>query len=194
MFCTHCGKKLPDGARFCGQCGQPVSAPAASAPAPAPAPVQAAPASAPAPVQAAPAPAPLPFDFSRIPLRHFCGNGHVTDGTDAQTVCPTCGMPFPQGGIIQIYRMGNMAGMAVGMGIYIDDQPCGHLGNKQSIRIAVPYGPHKVHMTHTTTRACNDPAFEITPQTPYAFCKAHFAAGGFRIAVEPADPASMPTK
>ena len=183
MFCTHCGNPLSDAARFCGRCGQPVNAPAQPA---APAPVPAAP----APVAA---PAPLPFDFSRIPVRRCCDAGHVTEGDGSQTTCPTCGAPFPPGGIIQIYRMGNFSGMAVGMGIYIDDRPCGHLGNKQSIRIAVPYGPHKVHMTHTTTRACNDPVFEITPQTPYAFCKARFAAGGFRIAVEPADPADMPT-
>ena len=198
MFCTNCGKKLPDGARFCGQCGKPVSVPApAPTPAPVPAPVQAAPAPVPAPTPA-PAPAPvqaaptLPFDFSRIPVRHRCANGHVADGPESQTVCPTCGAPYPSGGLIQLYRMGSMAGMAVGMAIYIDDQPFGHLGNKQSIRVAVPFGRHKIHMTHTTTRACNDPVFDVTPQTPYVFCKAHFAAGGFRIAVEPADPASMP--
>lgn len=58
MFCTKCGAKLPDGARFCAMCGAPATMPetpstpvAAPVAAPAPAPVPAA-ASQPAPVAA----------------------------------------------------------------------------------------------------------------------------------------------
>ena len=48
MFCPHCGSQQPDGAVFCGNCGQsmvgapsaPQPAPARQAPAPQPAPVQ----------------------------------------------------------------------------------------------------------------------------------------------------------
>ncbi len=68
MFCTKCGAKLPDGARFCAMCGAPAtmtetpSAPVAPAstpqPASAPGPQPVA-AATPAPV-AAPAPAPAP--------------------------------------------------------------------------------------------------------------------------------------
>lgn len=37
MFCRNCGKQLPDGAKFCGNCGTPVAAPAAPwAPGPGP--------------------------------------------------------------------------------------------------------------------------------------------------------------
>lgn len=208
-FCANCGAHIDEGVRFCGNCGaKAVEIPASFTP---PAPVQApisdvpqgmpyqAPASftppppAPFPGQATAQPVIPGFDFSRIPLRHLCPNGHVSDGDDSTTSCPTCGYVFPVGGIIHIYRMGNFSGMAVGMGIYIDDTPCGHLGNKQSIRISVPYGPHKVHMTHTTTRACNDPIFDISPSCPYVCLKAHFAKAGFKIAVEPASPDSMPT-
>ena len=57
MFCPHCGSQQPDGAVFCGNCGQSmVGAPSA----PQPAPVRQAPAPQPAPVQqpfAQPAPA-----------------------------------------------------------------------------------------------------------------------------------------
>ncbi len=56
MFCTTCGKQLPDGARFCTECGAQLAAPAPAptpAPAPAPAPVA-------VPVAAAPTPAPAP--------------------------------------------------------------------------------------------------------------------------------------
>ena len=54
-FCINCGSPLPEGAKFCGECGQRVAQKAA--PAPAPAPVYEAPA--PAPVYEAPAPAPV---------------------------------------------------------------------------------------------------------------------------------------
>lgn len=37
-FCSACGSKLVDGARFCGSCGAPAGAPAAPRPAPAPGP------------------------------------------------------------------------------------------------------------------------------------------------------------
>ena len=29
-FCTHCGAKLPDGAKFCTTCGTPIAAPTAN--------------------------------------------------------------------------------------------------------------------------------------------------------------------
>ena len=192
MFCRYCGKAIPDDAKFCTNCGSGVERPV---PIPQAVPQQAQPQT--IRPQAAPQqaqPRPIPFDFSRIPVRYRCPNGHVFDSREGQTVCPTCGAPLPAGGYIQLYRMGNMMGMAVGMGVYIDDAPCGHLGNKQSIRISVPFGPHKVHVTHTATRACNDPVFTVTPEYPYAWCKAHFSAGGFRITVEQADPREMPTK
>ena len=180
-ICPNCGSAVSDSAKFCGKCGTKLeSAPAPAAPQP-----QAAPAPQPLP--------PLPFNFSRIPVRYRCPAGHVFDGAEGQTTCPTCGADLPRGGLIQIYRMGSFSGMAVGMGVYIDDVPCGHLGNKQSIRISVPYGAHKIHMTHTTTRACNDPIVNITPEYPYVWCKAHFAAAGFRIQIDFADPSTMPT-
>ena len=207
-FCNNCGAALPEGARFCGSCGAKVSEsapqqvmygnfqspPAAPFP-PAPeAPAYAQPPQPAAQGGASMQPTVAGFDFSRIPVRHRCVNGHVTDGPENQTACPTCGAPHPVGGIIQIYRMGNFSGMAVGMGVYLNGQPYGHLGNKQSIRISVPYGQYLLHMTHTTTRACNDPVFNITPQTPYVCCKAHFAKAGFQIAIDPAAPETMPAE
>ena len=191
-YCTKCGSALDVGARFCGKCGTPV----VGAPVSPGTPSYQAPRQPATPAYQAPAAVPFVpgYDFSRIPVRRLCPCGNVFDGGEAQSACPKCGAIVPGGAIIHIYRMGNMAGMAVGMGVYIDDVPCGHLANKQSIRISVPYGTHKIHMTHTTTRACNDPIFNLTPQTPYVCLKARFAAGGFRIAVEPADPGTMPNK
>ena len=199
MFCTKCGAQLADTDRFCAKCGAPVGAavPPTAQTRPAPAPAQAQyqpqPQFQPQPQpQTAAQPRPVPFDFSRIPVRYRCQRGHVFDGKEGETLCRTCGAPLPTGGFIQLYRMGNMIGAAVGMGVYIDDIPCGHLANKQSIRISVPFGPHKVHVTHTTTRKCNDPVFTVTPEFPYAWCKAHSSSGGFRITVEQANPQDMP--
>lgn len=200
-FCSKCRAALNDGARFCGKCGAQVIAPAAPAApaapsmAPEPAPMMA-PAAAPAAPSCQAGAATVPvvpgYDFSRIPLRRMCRNGHLKDVPEGTPACPVCGDPYGPCGLIQIYRMGAFTGMAVGMGVYVNDAPFGHLGNKQSIRLALPFGQYKLHMTHTTTRACNDPIITLTPQTPYVFCKAHFAAAGFRIGIDPAAPDTMP--
>ena len=126
--------------------------------------------------------------------RFRCNCGKVFDGNENTQTCPACGNMLDTGncGAIQVYRQGNFMGMAVGMGIYIDDQPYGHIANKGSVRVVVPYGAHKMHMTHTSTRACNDPLITVTPQAPVAFVKAHFADMGFSIKIDPANPSDMP--
>ena len=126
--------------------------------------------------------------------RFRCGCGNVFNGDEHTQVCSSCGrtLDVANCGAIQLYRMGNMMGMAVGMGIHIDDIPFGYLANKESVRLVVPYGSHKIHVTHTTTRACNDPIVTITPEQPVAFMKAHFSGMGFKITVEPARPEEMP--
>ena len=127
-------------------------------------------------------------------IRYKCPQGHVFNGDENTKVCQECGQPLATEGCgaLQLYRMGNMMGMAVGMGLYIDGEPFGHLANKESIRLVLPFGTHTVHMTHTSTRNCNDPQFTITPEAPIAFMKAHFGAMGFKIVVEPAKPEEMP--
>lgn len=63
MFCTNCGKELPEGTMFCTQCGRPVEAAATPGVAPAPRPAAgeaSAPGAAPAPQPAAVAPAANP--------------------------------------------------------------------------------------------------------------------------------------
>lgn len=63
MFCTNCGKELPEGTMFCTQCGRPVEAAGTAGVAPAPQPAAgeaSAPGAAPAPQPAAVAPAANP--------------------------------------------------------------------------------------------------------------------------------------
>lgn len=171
-FCFNCGTRLEDGDKFCYKCGTRVEGPASPTQNNVNRQVQYAPVNG--------------------TVRYLCTNGHVSEGSDAQTACPTCGAPLQKGGYIHVYRMGNMMGMAVGMGIYVDNVPCGHIANKQTVCISVPYGQHKLHMTHTTTRTCNDPIYTITPQNPHVYCKAHFSSGGFTITIEQVTPDSMP--
>lgn len=184
-FCSNCGAKLNDGDNFCSLCGtksgmQPSSVGGQSAE-----------------TFVVPQPVPMASNdfcarFSRITVRYRCPQGHTFDGNESITQCPTCGAVLNKGGYIQMYRCGNYMGMAVGMGIYIDDVPFGHIGNKQSLRISVPFGTHKVHVTHTTTRACNDPLLTVTPESPYVWCKARFVRAGFKINVDMANPQDMP--
>ncbi|MCR4617377.1 MAG: hypothetical protein K5669_04215 [Lachnospiraceae bacterium] len=127
-------------------------------------------------------------------MRYRCPNGHVFNGDENTKVCPECSaaLALENCGAIQLYRMGNMMGMAVGMGIYIDEVPYGHIGNKESIRIVLPFGDHKIHVTHSTTRNCNDPVITLSAEAPIAYMKCHLGAMGFKIVVEPANPAEMP--
>lgn len=203
-FCTKCGKEIRPDSVFCIYCGHKV----ALAAAPQQAQTQQARAqtqqaqpqqqfqaqpAAPGAAQGRP-PIADEYDrrFARVTVRHRCQNGHVFNGTAGQTACPTCGAPLPKGGYIQIYRMGNYMGSLVGMGIYIDGVPYGHVGNRESVRVSVPYGTHELHMTHTSTRNSSRPKLIIAPDRPYAFCKAHFSKAGFSIGIEEAPPDSMP--
>jgi len=193
LYCSQCGFKVEENAKCCAQCGNKLAPVQQSQPEPQP--------------QPAPQPQPqqqslqqvttnnaVQWDkkFERVTLRYRCPHGHVFDAYMERDTCEECGAPLEKGGVIQMYRMGNYMGMAVGMGIYIDGEPYGHISNRESLRIRVPYGTHLVHVTHTTTRACNDPMLTVTPENPYVWCKASFTKMGFKIEVLPASPESMP--
>jgi len=129
-------------------------------------------------------------------FRFRCDNGDVFNAPAGTSVCPTCGRPLmTEGcGVLQVYRMGSPLGVAVGMSLYIDEIPYGHLGNKETTRIVLPYGTHNLHMAHGMSRKCTDFTFTITPQSNYAYAKAHIKAGfvSNTVVIEPANPADMP--
>lgn len=105
-----------------------------------------------------------------------CGN--VVD-VPGNTTCAKCSNPLilPEDGVIQLYRMGNPFGCAVGFSITLNDIPLGLLANSESIRIPVPYGHYKVHMTHGMGRKCVDAEFDVTPQDRIICLKAHIQVG-----------------
>ncbi len=114
-----------------------------------------------------------------------CGN--VTDIAANATPCPKCSNPLmlPPEGMVQIYRMGSPFGIAVGMGIYLNDVPLGHLANADTIRIPVPYGHYKLHMTHGASRKCRDLEFDVTPNERIVYVKAHLNMGFISNTVVP---------
>ena len=133
-----------------------------------------------------------------IMLRTKCPQCGELVETLSNCCCGKCGAPisFAGMGMVQIYRMGSSIGIAVGYGIYLDGQPFGHLANKQSIRIPVPFGTHTLHITCGMTRRCQDLTFTLTPQAPAAYVKAHIKMGVWSnsIIIEPAMPNEMPAE
>ena len=121
-----------------------------------------------------------------------CGN--VTD-INTDIPCPQCGNQLaPMGGEIKLYRMGSPLGVAIGLGVYIDGQPCGHIGNKETVSYTLPFGTHTVHMTAGMSRKCVDMTVTLSPQAPVGYLKAHIKPGFISntIVIEPALPQDMP--
>jgi len=128
--------------------------------------------------------------------RYRCACGNVYDSPDQYSVCPTCQRQnsTENCGIVQIYRMGNYAGMAVGMGLYVDQQPYGHVANKGSVKLVVPYGQHQLHATLSTCRKSNNPIITLTPQSPECYFKISMPFFGGILNFNLATKDSMPEK
>lgn len=121
--------------------------------------------------------------------------GEVCD-SPANSRCRKCGKPLPalDGGYVQIYRMGSPIGIAVGYGVYINGQPYGHIANKQSVRIALPFGTYTFHFTCGMTRKCDDITITLAPGSGVKYIKAHIVPGFWtnKIVPELAEANEMP--
>ncbi len=93
--------------------------------------------------------------------------------------CPKCQGPLTTAsqGAIQIYRMGNPFGIAVGYGIYINGVPYGHIGNKENLCVLLPFGTYTVHFTQGMNRRCVDATVTVSPQFPMAYVKGSIKVG-----------------
>ena len=122
-----------------------------------------------------------------------CGTVSNLIGTD---LCPRCSTKVDLGsqGMLHVYRMGNFLGFASGFTIYIDHEKYGAIGNKESLLIPLPFGPHLIHVVCGMNRKCNDPVFTLSPEDPYICAKIFMLPGVFqnKTNVERVDPASMP--
>ena len=121
--------------------------------------------------------------------------GEVVD-VAGNSVCKKCNalLNLPEEGMVQIYRMGSPIGIAVGYGVYINGHPCGHIGNKQSIRIPLPFGTYTFHFTCGMTRKCQDVTITLSPDAPNAYVKARIKPGFWTntIIAEAVNPEDMP--
>ena len=171
MLCPHCGTNLPDNAAFCTNCGNSI--------------VAAQPMMNQAPIQIVPT-------GKNIRYRcHACKN--VAD-VQTDTACPKCGAPALPGGYIKMYRMGSAYGVAMPFGIYIDNEPCGYIGNKQTCWIRVPFGTHRVHIAAAANRRCEDVMVTIAPEHPLEAVKVYMKPGFWtnKFVVVSANPAEVP--
>ena len=103
-------------------------------------------------------------------VRYKCSCGHVIN-TEFGAYCEKCRQPLniPEEGMLYFYRKGSPIGIAGGFGIYIDEQPYGYIGNKESLHIPLKYGTHRLHVACGMNRRCNDLIIEITPQNRVFF-------------------------
>ena len=216
-FCSKCGTPVAAGKM------QPVSAapapqPVAPAPAPAPQPVAPAPAPAPQPVAPAqnmyaqpapapnmgyPAPGPMPGMGYPTPVKIVPEGKSIRIRCEAcknvadvlvDTVCPKCGAPSIPGGYFKLYRMGSMYGVAMPFGIYIDNEPCGYIGNKQTCWIRLPYGTHRVHIAMAANRRCEDMMVTVAPEHPLEAGKVYMKPGFWtnKFVITSAQPSEVP--
>ena len=128
--------------------------------------------------------------------RYRCTCGNVYDSPHEAAVCPSCQTENSTegNGIVQIYRMGNYIGCAVGMFLYVDEEPFGRVSNKGSIKLVVPYGEHQLHASLTSIKKSNNPTVTLSPEVPEVYFKLTMPFMGNIINFNPTDKASMPEK
>ena len=121
-----------------------------------------------------------------------CGN--VTD-INGNVPCHKCGNPLALAGAeIKLYRMGSPLGVAIGFGVYIAGQPCGHIANKETVSYSLPFGSLAVHLTAVLCLNFVDMTVTLTPQAPIGYLKAHIKPGFISntVVIESALPQDMP--
>ena len=129
----------------------------------------------------------------RIKCAH-CGEANNVHSVNEP--CPKCKQPLgiTEEGSIYIYRQGSAYGIAGAFGLYINQQPYGHIGNKESLIFPLPYGTYNLHIAVGMSRKCNDLLFTLTPETPRMYAKTYIKPGFWSnsFGIEVATPDEMP--
>lgn len=127
--------------------------------------------------------------------RFKCTCGEVSNVYPGGT-CPKCKQPInlPGDGIIYLYRKGSPLGVAGGFGLYINGEPYGFIGNRETVRIPLPYGTYNLHVASGMNRRCNDMVINLTPENRQAFMKVWMKPGFWTnsFVLEPSVPDEMP--
>jgi hypothetical protein len=128
-------------------------------------------------------------------LRVKCSCGEVQN-TKPGSVCSKCKKPLniPEQAVIRLYRMGSPLGVAGGFGIYINGEPMGHIGNKETVMFPVDYGTYTIHVAVGMSRKCQDLTVTLTPENRFANAKVWMKPGFWTnsFVIEPAKAEDMP--
>lgn len=128
-------------------------------------------------------------------LRVKCSCGHVMNAVPG-SVCGKCKQPLdiPGDALISLYRKGSPYGIAGGFGIYINGEPMGHIGNRETVRIPVKYGTYNLHVAVGMSRRCNDMQVTLTPEKRFAYAKVWIKPGFWTnsFVIEPSTAEEMP--
>ena len=128
-------------------------------------------------------------------LRVKCNCGHVSNAAPG-SVCSKCKQPldFPPDALLTIYRKGSPLGIAGGFGLYINGEPYGYIGNRETVKIPLKYGTYKLHVAAGMNRNCNDMVYNFTPENRFAYVKVWMKPGFWTndFVLEPATKDEMP--
>ena len=105
--------------------------------------------------------------------------GEASNVRSVYDPCPKCQHPMGllEQGSIYIYRQGSFYGIAGGFGLYINNHPYGYIGNRELLRIPVPYGTYNLHSAVGMNRKCRDLQVTITPENPVVYTKVYMKPG-----------------
>lgn len=107
-------------------------------------------------------------------------------------VCPKChnSVATENQASIYLYRQGSFFGIAGGFGVYINGEPMGYIGNKELLKIPVPYGCYIIHCAAGMNRKCKDLQINLSPEHNVGYAKVHMKMGFWTnsFVVEPVDP------
>lgn len=128
-------------------------------------------------------------------LRVKCSCGEVMNAQPGG-ICSKCKKPLdiPGDAVIRLYRMGSPLGVAGGFGIYLNGEPMGHIGNKETVMLPVKYGTYTLHVAAGMNRKCQDLTCTLTPENRFANAKVWMKPGFWSnsFVIEPAAPEEMP--
>ncbi len=93
--------------------------------------------------------------------------------------CTKCQTPLKarNEGEVYIYRMGSPIGFGIGYGIYVNSVPTGHISNKETLRLPLPYGQYAISFTCAATRRSEVAVVTLSPENPSAYIKASIRSG-----------------
>ena len=130
-------------------------------------------------------------------LRVKCSCGEVLNAAPG-SCCPKCHQPLPfhPDAVIVLYRKGSPFGIAGGFGLYLNGEPYGYIGNRETVKIPLKYGQYNLHVACGMNRRCTDLIFNLTPENRHAYAKVWMKPGFWSntFVLEPATPDEMPIK